>query len=322
MQRFLRLCGLFACLAISGVLVVPAVAGYRATGRHARAIPGTSCDVFPQDSIWNTDISGLPVHDMNDEWLDSMEAETTDLHPDFGPPDYGIPFDVVGANAPRREVKFLYAGQSDRKRYPITKSTPIEGGSDRHALIVDRSRCALYELFRVRWKGIKVSAGSGAIFPLDSNALRPNGWTSADAAGLPILPGLLRFDEIEAGEIEHAIRVTADVTSEDWLWPARHEAGVDVAGAPPMGARFRLQDDYDISGFSTRAQVVLQAMKTYGLILADNGSNWYVTGTRDARWTNGLLDQLKQVPAARFEAVDTSACMIDPDSAAADCPAP
>jgi hypothetical protein len=218
-------------------------------------------------------------------------------------------------------VSFHYASESDRTRYPITNDTPIEGASDRHALIVDRDRCVLYELYRVRWRGKKVTAGSGATFRLGSNALRPDGWTSADAAGLPILPGLVRFDEVEHGEIDHAIRMTAEVTTDDYLWPARHEAGVADPDAPPMGARFRLDDDLDLSGFGERARVVLRAMQTYGMIVADNGSDWYFTGTRDRRWTNALLDQLKQVPASAFEAVDTSSCIVDPDSGAAQCPA-
>jgi hypothetical protein len=257
---------------------------------------------------------------MSETWLETMHADSISLHPDFGPPDYGIPFDVVGAGARRTTVRFDYASESDRVRYPITKRTPIEVGSDRHALIVDRDRCKLYELYQVRWRGSKVRAGSGAVFPLGSNALRPDGWTSADAAGLPILPGLVRFDEVDGGSIDHALRMTAEVTTDGYVWPARHEAGVDDPDAPPMGARFRLDDGYDISGFGARAQVVLRAMQTYGLIVADNGSDWYVTGARDRRWTNALLDQLKQVPASAFEAVDVSTCIVDPDSGAASCP--
>ncbi|MEX0989440.1 MAG: hypothetical protein WD206_03975 [Actinomycetota bacterium] len=304
---------------IAGIGVPAAPAG-SGPPRAARPVPGTPCALLPHDNIWNTEVDDLPVHDSSETWLDSMHANETDLHPDFGPPDYGIPYRVVDRDTPRRAVRFTYASESDRKRYPITKGTPIEAGSDRHALMVDRERCVLYELYRVRWRGKKVTAGSGAIFRLGSNALRPDGWTSADAAGLPILPGLVRYDEVEAGEIDHAIRMTAEVTTDGYVWPARHEAGVDDPDAPPMGARFRLDADYDISGFGERAQIVLRAMQAYGMIVADNGSDWYFTGTRDKRWTNGLLDQLKQVPAGAFEAVDTSDCIVDADSGAAECP--
>ena len=161
---------------------------------------------------------------------------------------------------------------------------------------------------------------SGAIFDLDSNDLRPAGWTSADAAGLPILAGLVRWDEVQRGSIEHAIRFTVDCSTDDYVWPARHEAGVNDPDCPPMGARFRLKADFDLSGFSPKARTILLAMQRYGLMLADNGSNWYFQGTRDRHWRNGLLDQLKSVPASVFEAVDVSDCMVDADSGEADCP--
>ena len=290
-----------------------------AAGGPARPVPGTSCDVFPANNVWHTDVSGLPAHPEGAEWLDSMEAGTTELHPDFGPPDYGIPYDVVTDATRKVDVKFWYARESDRQRYPLTKRTPIEGGSDRHALMVNRDTCTLFELFAVRWRGGHPTAGSGAIFKLGSNALRPDGYTSADAAGLPIFPGLLRYDEVESGVIDHAIRFTAELTRDEHVWPARHDAGSPNASYPPMGARFRLDGGYDISDYSPKAQVILQAMKTYGMILADNGSNWYFQGTVDDRWRNSLLDQLKRVPASAFEAVDASACSVDPDSAASAC---
>jgi hypothetical protein len=186
-------------------------------------------------------------------------------------------------------------------------------------LIVNRDTCKLYELFAFDWNGGQPRAGSGAVWDLDSNALRPDGWTSADAAGLPILPGLVRYDEVKAGAIHHAIRFTAELTQDEHLWPARHDAGSNHAAYPPMGARFRLRAGFDISGFSAKAGVVLRAMQRYGLILADNGSNWYFQGTRDGRWRNRLLDQLKDVPASAFEAVDVSGCRIGADSGQADC---
>jgi hypothetical protein len=184
---------------------------------------------------------------------------------------------------------------------------------------VNRDSCKLYELFAFDWNHGRPRAGSGAVWDLGSNALRTDGWTSADAAGLPILPGLVRYDEVKAGAIRHAIRFTAELTQDEHLWPARHDAGSSEPSYPPMGARFRLRSDYEISGYGARARVVLRAMQRYGLILADNGSNWYFQGTRDGRWRNKLLDELKQVLASEFEAVDVSGCQIDPDSGQADC---
>ena len=216
-----------------------------AAGGPARPVPGTSCDVFPANNVWHTDVSSLPVHPQGAEWLDSMEAGTTELHPDFGPPDYGIPYNVVTNATPKVDVKFRYARESDRRRYPLTKRTPIEGGSDRHALMVNRDTCTLYELFAVRWKGGHPTAGSGAVFKLGSNELRPDGYTSADAAGLPILAGLLRYDEVESGFVDHAIRFTAELTRDEHVWPARHDAGSANDSYPADGrsiqARRRLR---------------------------------------------------------------------------------
>ena len=302
------------CAVLVGSTVVPSSAG-------ADPIPGTKCDVFPDSNVWNTRVDTLPVHEMSDTWLRSADARSTDLHPDFGPPSYGLPFDVVGRRHAKTHVRFTYADESDRGPYPFDARTPIEGGSDRHALIVERGTCRLYELFSASWNDGEPHAGSGAVFDLDSNRLRPEGWTSADAAGLPILPGLVRWDEVKAGSIDHAIRFTVSCTTDAYVWPARHEAGVHDPDCPPMGARFRLKANFDLDGFSARARTVLRAMQTYGLMLADNGSNWYFQGTRDAHWRNHLLDQLKTVPASAFEAVDVSGCMVDADSGQADCPA-
>ena len=261
------------------------------------------------------------MHELSDTWLRSADARSTDLHPDFGPPSYGLPFDVVGRRHAKTHVRFSYADESDRGPYPFDARTPIEGGSDRHALIVERGTCRLYELFAASWNDGEPRAGSGAVFDLDSNRLRPDTWTSADAAGLPILPGLVRWDEVKAGSIDHAIRFTVSCTTDAYVWPARHEAGVHDPDCPPMGARFRLKANFDLDGFSARARTILRAMQTYGLMLADNGSNWYFQGTRDGHWRNHLLDQLKTVPASAFEAVDVSSCMVDADSGQADCPA-
>ncbi|HET9849995.1 MAG TPA: hypothetical protein VFR68_15775 [Candidatus Dormibacteraeota bacterium] len=290
----------------------------------ASAPPSTNCQVFPADNVWNTDISKLPVHSQSAQWLNSMAAATTNLHPDFGAPPYGFPYNIVDNTHPTVSVSFTYASESDPGPYPLGADTAIENGSDRHALIINKDTCTLYELYNLSGSGSSWSAGSGAIFPLGSDALRPLGWTSADAAGLPIFPGLVRWDEVQAGAISHAIRFTAQQTDQSFLWPARHQAGAAANPAlPPMGARFRLKATYDISHFSPQAQVILLAMQHYGLILADNGSNWYFSGTEDANWPDSLLSELKTIPAAQFEAVDESSLMVDVNSAsvAPACPA-
>jgi hypothetical protein len=281
----------------------------------AAPVPGTTCTVFPADNVWNTDISALPVDSHSKTWLASMKASTTKLHPDFGGPPYGFPFAVVDNSHPTASIAFDYADESDPGPYPFDANTPIEQGSDRHALMINKDTCTLYELFDAKWNGGAPTAGSGAVFDLNSNALRPNGWTSADAAGLPIFPGLVRWDEVQAGFIGHAIRFTVSCTYRLHYWPARHDAGTSNSKCPPMGARFRLRAGYDISGYGADAQVVLTAMKHYGLILADNGSNWYFQGTEDAGWPNSLLDDLKKVPASQFRAVDEAACKVSKDSA-------
>jgi hypothetical protein len=252
-------------------------------------------------------------------------SATRRLHPDFGPSygaqpvPYGIPVTVVAGTHAKVGVHFEYADESDRGPYPLGSDTKIEGGStsdgDRHAVVVDKSTCRLYETYATRRSGTTWYAGSGAIWSLSSNALRPRGWTSADAAGLPILPGLLRYDEVAAGNVDHAIRFTTDRTDRRYVWPARHQAGsVTDPTYPPMGARFRLKAGYSLAGLRPDTQTVLRAMKTYGLILADNGSPWYFQGTADTRWPTGLLDQLKRLPASAFEAVDESRLMVSPDS--------
>jgi len=288
-------------------------------------LPGApNCPMFPADNVWNTPIANLPVDPHSAEWLASMDASTTNLHPDFGPSGdpsnpYGIPYTVVSPSQPLVPITFEYADQSDPGPYPFSADTPIEGGQqstgDRHAIMVNPSTCTLYELYDAQYSSSGSTAGSGAIWNLDSNALRPAGWTSADAAGLPILPGLVRYDEVQSGVITHAIRMTAETTDTSYIWPARHEAGTaSNPDLPPMGARFRLKANFDISGYSAQAQVLLRAMQQYGLILADNGSNWYFGGTADSNWPLALVNELKTVPASAFEAVDESSLMIDPNS--------
>jgi hypothetical protein len=301
---------ILGCLAVLGVTATPAIPA------PASPIPGTTCDVFPASNVWHLDVSKLPVHAKSGAWKKSMHAGGAFLHPDFGPPSYGIPFDVVDAAHPDVTVHFTYASESDVGPYPFGPDTHVEGGSDRHAIMIDRDTCELYELYDARWNGGNPKAGSGAIFDLSSNALRPAGWTSADAAGLPIYPGLLRYDEVASGLIDHAIRVTAACTTDAYIWPARHEAGVHDRRCPPMGARFRLKAGFDASRFSAKARVVIHAMKHYGLIVADNGSDWYFQGTVDPRWTYAFVDQLKRIPAKAFVAVDERACRVAPNSGA------
>lgn len=271
--------------------------------------------VFPADNPWNQDVSALPVHPKSDAYLASAGL-STGLHPDFGTvwegAPIGIPYTLVDASTPRVNVTFDYADESDAGPYPIPAAALIEGGpdsdGDRHVLLVDPAEKKLYELYYAfpqsdgSW-----TAGSGAIYDLTRNDLRPAGWTSADAAGLPIFPGLVRYDEVvERGEINHAIRFTVSRTQRAYISPARHYASSSTdADLPPMGLRFRLKADYDISGFSPHVQVILRAMKKYGLIVADNGSNWYISGAPDERWDDDELRALGQVKGRDFEAVYT-----------------
>ena len=291
-------------------------------------LPGTNCPAFPADNVWNTPITGLPVDANSATWLAAMDSSSTNLHPDYGPSGnprqpYGIPWQVVRRSTVFTRVSFLYAAESDRRPYPLSASTPIEGGSDRHAIMVDSYKsstspsCTLFETWDTYYRTHgRSSAGSGATWNLRSNALRPAGFTSADAAGLAILPGLVNFDEVASGAMDHAIRFTADCTEQSYVWPARHEAGQANAQCPPMGARFRLNAAFTLPAPQCAAfcQTVLTTMKTYGLILADNGSNWYFQGTADRRWTYTQVDQLKQIPANQFVAVDESCLMVSPNS--------
>ena len=280
--------------------------------------PGAAgCPTFPADNYWHADVSALPVHARSADWLSSMGGPDRRLHPDFGPSGdsqpYGVPYQVVDASYPRATFTFEYADESDPGPYPFGPDTPIEGGSDRHALVIDRDTCRLHELFAVDRETL--TAGSGAIFDLRSNALRPAGWTSADAAGLPIFPGLLRRDEVVAGHVDHAIRITASRTQRAYLWPARHVASSSTDPAlPPMGAWFRMKASFDTSRFSAHTQTILRAFKKHGAIVADNGSNWYFTGAADHGWEDDVLDELKSIPASAFEAVDTSSLIVHPDS--------
>ena len=302
-----------------------------ATAPRAAASTGPSvgpCPLLPADNVWNTDISALPVNARSADWIASSGGPSRLIHPDWGPSGasvpYGIPWQLVDGSHQKVAVTFQYADESDPGPYPLGPDTPIEGGSDstgdRHALVVDTSTCTLYETWDTYYSASGSTAGSGAIFHLGSDALRPAGWTSADAAGLPILPGLVRYGELRTGAIRHAIRFTVSQTDTSYLWPARHQAGArSDPTLPPMGARFRLKRSVDISHFSADTRIILSAMQHYGLIVADNGSNWYFQGDTDPGWSNEdqVLTELKSIPAGDFEAVDESSLMLDPNSGAA-----
>ena len=268
------------------------------------------CRVFPTDNPWNVDISKAPLNTRSASiisWINARGA--TKLHPDFGSdPSYGIPFSVVPQSQANLPVRYdAYGDESDPGPFPIPLSTPVEAGSDGHALVVQQGTCRLFELYQARHDGVTGwVASSGATWNLGSNALRPIGWTSADAAGLPILPGLVRYDEVAAGQVLHAIRVTFSQTRKGFILPATHYASSNTSiDAPPMGMRLRLKASYDISTLTGPAKVIAVAMQHYGLIVADNGSNWYFQGGTDPRWDDTSLDQLKSIPGTAFEVVDS-----------------
>jgi hypothetical protein len=271
----------------------------------------SGCQVFPAENPWNRDISNDPLDPNSSNYIAHMNGGTKFLHPDFGSnPSYGIPFVVVPGTQPRVPVSFYYADESDPGPYPIPPNAPIEGGAsstgDRHVLVLDRDSCLLYEMFDAHYVPPGWQCGSGAVFDLKSNKLRPDYWTSADAAGLPILPGLVRYDEVAAGQISHAIRFTAQSTQRAFIHPATHYASSSTdPNAPPMGLRIRLKAGYDISQFTGAARIIIIAMKKYGMILADNGSDWFFTGATDTRWNDTDLNQLKSVPGSAFEVVSS-----------------
>ena len=285
------------------------------------------CALFPADSVWNTPIDALPVDPRSATYLARIGLDAP-VHADFGAGTYqgapiGIPYNVVPRDAPKVNVTFDYADESDRGPYPIPANPLIEGrpgatSGDRHVLVVEAGACRLYELYAAsrgtdgRWR-----AGSGAIWDLTSNALRPRGWTSADAAGLPILPGLARYDEVATGEVRHALRFTAPATQAAFVWPARHQAGDADPALPPMGLRVRLKANVDVTRSPPQARVLLRAMQRYGLILADNGSPWFVTGVPDDRWDDDALAAMRGLHGTDFEVVDASGLMVSPDSGAA-----
>jgi hypothetical protein len=322
--RLGALSSFLGALALLTLSATPSTSIPEATSPQLQSPPEVAgCAVFPADNVWNAPVDSLPVDASSVAYVATIGAGQP-VHADFGSGTWdggpiGIPYVDVPGTQPEVPGTFDYADESDPGPYPIPPDAPIEGGpdsdGDRHILVLDRDNCRLDELFYVfpqlngSWH-----AGSGAVFDLNSNALRPAGWTSADAAGLPILPGLVRYEEVAAGEIRHALRFTAPQTRRVYLWPARHYAS-DLTGAqyPPMGQRFRLRADFDVSGFSPEVQVFLRALKKYGMFLADNGSAWYLSGVPDERWDNDVLRELHRVYGSDFEAVDESSLMVDPD---------
>ncbi len=265
------------------------------------------CQVFPPSNPWNENVSTLPVNPNSAAYIASIDLTKQFLHPDFGSnPTYGIPYTVVNKSQPFVPITFdAYGDESDPGPYPVPLNAPVESGSDRHVLVVDTGNCHLYEMYDAHQVGTGWTCASGAVFNLNSNALRPIDWTSADAAGLPILPGLALYSEVAAGVINHALRFTVDATQNGFISPARHDAGSNNPALPPMGLRLRLKASFSLAGFHGEALVILTALKKYGMIVADNGSSWYISGDTDPRWNDNDLDQLKSVPGSAFEAVDT-----------------
>jgi hypothetical protein len=323
----------FAAAAVlgAGLLIALTLVATRSQAVGPYPALGT-CGVFPQppaslsprapslptEAAWNQDVSKAPRDPRSSAYIAYIDAHGGDrLHPDFGSPRaYGFPYSVVVAGRRKLPIHYTaYGDESDPGPFPVPAQAPVEGGNgsdgDRHVLVVDRSACRLYELYRAfpaakphpHW-----NADSGAEWDLRSAARRPDGWTSADAAGLPIFPGLVRYDEVAAGHLDHAIRVTFESTRDAWVHPASHCAGdTSNPAAPPMGLRLRLRVGYGLGGFSGPAKTIALAMKRYGLIVADNGSNWFFSGSSDRRWDDENLDQLKRIPGGAFEVVKSAA---------------
>ena len=296
-----------------GLALLAALLPLSAAGAPLRRASGPreySCPIFPAGNPINQEITRAPVDPRSSEYIASIGAGGH-LHPDFGTnPSYGIPYTVVGRAQPRVPITFTeYGEESNAGPYPVPADAPVEGAGeegDRHVLVLQTGACRLYELYNARRAGSGWDAGSGAVFNLASNALRPEGFTSADAAGLPIFPLLARYPEVHAGQIDHALRVTVQRTQRGYVHPATHFASSSSdPDLPPMGLRLRLRAGFSLAGFHGESLVVLRALKRYGLIVADNGSSWYITGAPDPRWNDQDLEQLKRVPGSAFQAVET-----------------
>jgi hypothetical protein len=301
-----------ACAALVGALLGYGASAASPSARaHRPAGPREyTCPILPASNPLNQDISKAPVDPNSANYIASI-GEGVHLHADFGTkPSYGIPFAVVGPHQPKVPIRFTEFGEeSNPGPYPVPPDAPVEGAGeegDQHVLVLQEHSCVLYELYHARRRGAGWEAGSGATFNLKSNALRPAGWTSADAAGLPIFPLLVRYQEVHAGAIDHALRVTVARTQRAYIRPARHFASASRdPNLPPMGLRLRLKAGFSLAGYHGQALVVLRALKRYGLIVADNGSSWFITGAPDRRWSDEDLNQLKSVPGSAFEAVHT-----------------
>jgi hypothetical protein len=297
-------------LAAGAVASPPAPGSSKAPPGKAGAPREGGCPIFPADNSLNREIAHAPVDPRSAEYIASIGL-TGHLHPDFGTePAYGIPYTIVGPHQPKVPIRFTeYGEESNPGPYPIPSGAPVEGAGeagDRHVLVLQRGSCKLYELYAAKRAGAGWEAGSGAVFNLRSNALRPEGWTSADAAGLPIFPLLVRYPEVRSGQIDHALRVTVARTQSGYVHPATHFASSSSDPAlPPMGLRLRLRASYSLAGFHGESLIVLRALERYGLIVADNGSSWYITGAPDPRWNDEDLEQIKRVPGSAFEAVQT-----------------
>jgi len=293
-----------------GVIVLLALVASASAATSPRLPGAAKCPLFPTSNVWNKRVDKLPVAANSQAVLSTIGLDVG-LHPDFGTvweghPN-GIPYTIANKKTKRYRVGFDYASESDKGRYPIPANVKIEAGSDHHALIVERDSCRLYELYALTRTGTGWHAGSGAIWNLRSNKLRPAGWTSADAAGLPMLPGLARYDEVARGHIDHALRFTVESTRRAYIYPARHFASDQTdPNLPPMGLRVRLRASFDTSGFPRQVRVILTALKRYGMVVADNGANWYISGAPDRRWNDDALHAIDRVTGADFEVVDTS----------------
>ena len=323
--------GAITIAATGGIVTQLGTAGAAAAAstQASVTIPGAaSCPIFPADNVWNTPVANLPVDPRSVGYIAAI-GPGDPLHPDFGQGNWdgepmGIPYNVVSGRQAKVPVSFMYATESNPGPYPIPPTALIEGGTsgsgDRHVLVLDTGNCTDYEMWAAypQHGGTSWHAGSGAVFRLGSNQLRPPTWTSADAAGLPILPGLVLAGQDKAGAIDHAIRVTVPCTDQRFIWPARHQAGVDNPACPPMGLRLRLKASVDISGYPRMDRVILEALKTYGMIVADNGSPWYISGAGSNYWDNDVLHQITRITGNDFQVVNESCLEVSPNSAEAD----
>jgi len=298
-------------IACAAALAMLAVAPPHTTVARAALVPGTTCTLLPQDNVWHADISALPLDPKSSVYMATALGPALMLHPDFGAYPYGMPVNVVPDSHQSGSVQFQYAGESDPGPYPVgsdllVEGTPNDGGDD-HVLSVDSGTCTLYEIWHAQLATQPYTGGSGAVFPLGSDALRPAGWTSADAAGLPILPGLVRHNEVKAGVIDHALRFTVPHTCSGHIYPARHDAGSgSCANWPPMGLRVRLKASFSLAGLPRPVRVIGAALKKYGMIVADNGSPWYISGFSNPLFNDSALHLLNRIHGSDFEVVDTS----------------